>query len=331
MSLSKFGLPALSFEILAWGQLALSGSSDQKLILYLGLHAIASFFFALLAFQLLPYRYKTPRRPVVCLLFAPIYFLPILGFVGILIAVFVPALLPKFIAQQNFRLLQLPEPDPHERTQQAPFGRTGARSFLSNTKAPMDLRLRALVGLQNIPSRVSSPLLRDLLADPAEDIRLLAYGMLDNLEKRLNSKIHKTLQDYHDAQDNDEKILAARKLSQLFWELLYQGLVQGDLAKHAAEQALNFTQIALEADDADPGLYLARGRLLQQAGFIEKAQEDYNKALSLGLPNPRVIPYLAEIAYDQRNYREVKQLLASMHNWQSLPKLQPIIKFWSSR
>ena len=70
-------------------------------------------------------------------------------------------------------------------------------------------------------------------------------------------------------------------------------------------------------------------QLLQLAGSIEKAQADYYKALSLGLPDTRVVPYLAEIAYEQRKFDEVKRLLQSLSDWQSLPKLQPVIKFWS--
>ncbi|MEZ5627663.1 MAG: hypothetical protein R3E34_09070 [Rhodocyclaceae bacterium] len=37
---------------------------------------------------------------------------------------------------------------------------------------------------------MASPLLRDLLGDDSEDLRLLAYGMLDHKEKTLNAQIH---------------------------------------------------------------------------------------------------------------------------------------------
>jgi hypothetical protein len=64
-----------------------------------------------------------------------------------------------------------------------------ARAQLGNTRAPLPERMTALVAMQSMPTRTASPVLRELLADSTDDIRLLAYGMLDGAEKQLTQKI----------------------------------------------------------------------------------------------------------------------------------------------
>jgi hypothetical protein len=227
--------------------------------------------------------------------------------------------------------MRLPDLDPHERAPKSSFSQAGVRSFLANERAPVGLRLRALVALQNVPARVASPLLRGLLADPSEDLRLLAYGMLDGLEKKLNSQIHEELQRFNQATGEEERLDAARRLSELFWELIYQGLVQGDLAQHALEQSLHFTQLALTVHKENPALHLQLGRLSQMRGHAEQAHAAYIEALGYGMPLTRVVPYLAELAYERQDYEEVRRLMSALNEWQGLARLQAIVRFWDRR
>jgi tetratricopeptide (TPR) repeat protein len=329
MSQTKLGLSALALELGAWAQLAAAGSSDQALLTYLLAHGGAAALLALFAMALLPAGYREPRMPMLLLLFAVILFVPALGFIGTLVAILLAPWLPRLKGPASFGTVELPALDPHERVGGAGFRQPGMRGFLSNTTAPVPTRLRALVSLQNMPTRLASPLLRDLLADPSEDLRLLAYGMLDARERKLNRAIHRELRNRKEAADAAAAARSARKLAQLYWELIYQGLVQGELQRHAVEQALHYAQEALQSDTADGNLTLRLGRLLHAQGRKEEARTAYVDALALGLPATRVIPYLAELAFDAGDYNEVRKLLSVLRDWPGMPRLQPVIQYWT--
>lgn len=331
MSLSalKLGAAAFTLELGAWAQLALGGSGEADLLLYLGAHGGASALLALFSYLFLPAAYRTPRLPILLLLFSLIFFIPVLGFVGGLATILIVPVLPPLATPVRFRSLQLPQLDPHERIGGMGFRQPGMRGFLGNAQAPVPMRLRALVALSNVPTRLSSPLLRDLLADPAEDLRLLAYGMLDAQEKKLNSAIHVELQAYHGAATDSARAGAARRLAALYWELIYQGLVHGDLKRHACQQGLRFAGAAVGVDAGNAALHFLHARLLHDDGQLDAARRAYQEALGLGLPVIRVIPYLAELAYDERDFDEVRKLLRVLRDWPGLPRLAPVVRYWS--
>jgi tetratricopeptide (TPR) repeat protein len=329
MSQTKLGLSALALELGAWAQLAVAGASDQALATYLAAHGGAAALLALFALALLPAGYRAPRLPVLLLLFAVIFFIPALGFIGTLGVILLAPWLPRLKTPASFGSVELPALDPHERIGGAGFRQPGMRGFLSNATAPVSTRLRALVSLQNVPTRLASPLLRDLLADPSEDLRLLAYGMLDSREQKLNRAIHRELRKRKEAADAEVAAHSARKLTQLYWELTYQGLVQGELLRHAVGEALRYAQEALALDPADANLTLRLGRLLHAQGRNDEARKAYGEALRLGLPATRVIPYLAELAFEARDHDEVRRLLAVLRDWPGMPRLQPVIQYWT--
>jgi tetratricopeptide (TPR) repeat protein len=153
--------------------------------------------------------------------------------------------------------------------------------------------------------------------------------MLDNKEKHLNEAIHRESSRIQAATDSREQLDAARRLADLYWELVYQELVQGDLRTHALQQSLAFTTRVLERVPADAALHLRHGRLRQSLGESHAASEAYSRALALGMPKSRIVPYLAEVAYDLRDYARVRSLMRELGEWQSLPRLRPVVAYWS--
>ena len=328
MFLPKFSLYTLLLEALAWSGLLLDSHGDGALLLFLLAHGGACIIFAIAGLTLLPPAFSTPRVPALLLIATTAYALPVVGFVAAIAGILILRALPAQAGQDAFRAIALPEIDPHMR-QGSGFRQAGMRSFLANSRAPVASRLRALVALQNISGRVATPLLRDVLTDPSEDIRLLAYGMLDNKEKHLNQAIHAESARFSQASaDTRERGDAARRLADLYWELVYQELAQGDLRTHALEQSLQFTTIALQSAENDAGLHMRHARLLQSLGNTDAARAAYDRALALGMPKTRIVPYLAELAFDTGNFRQARTLMSELGDWQSLPRLQPVIRYW---
>jgi polysaccharide biosynthesis protein PelE len=325
----KLGLYALTLEATAWAGVTLGDGSDGMLLLYLAAHAGASMILSLFAAALLPQRLCRPRLPALLLFFGTSFAIPVLGIVAVALGVALLNVIPPPSRDSAFKAIVIPEVDMHQRAGTG-FRQAGMRAFISNARAPVATRMRALVALQNISGRIASPLLRDVLADPSEDIRLLAYGMLDNKEKVLNDAIHEASKQFSAAPaDSDQRLTAARKLADLYWELVYQELALGDLRTHALHQSRHFLEIALAGEGNDAALHLRLGRLLQLMGQPADAGAAYDRALALGMPKTRIVPYLAEVAYDLGRYNEVRALMQDLGEWQSLPRLKPVIRYWS--
>ncbi len=326
---AKLGLSAALLEINAWsGPLLFESNSDLVLLWYLLGHALASLLLAAFVQALLPAARTRPRWATLLLLAGFSYAVPIAGFVCVLAG----SLLLRFYkltpAAGSFESLQLPDFDPHLRSQGV-FRQAGLRSILNNSQVPMHTRLGAMVALQYVPGRVASPLLRDVLSDPAEDIRLLAYGMLDNQEKRINRAIDDELQQFGQATTDAARLAAAQRLSDLYWELVYQRLALGDLRQYAIDESLRYCEQVLAEHPASAAMILRRGRLRHEQGDYAAAEADYRQAQALGLPATRVLPYLAEARFEQRDFAGASRLVQELSAWNSLPRLRPIVDYWT--
>jgi hypothetical protein len=333
----KFGVSALLLETGAWSStVLLRERSDLALASYLAAHAGASVLLALALLPLMRSPKARPRWAVLALAAAFSFAVPVAGFVGILLAVAVLYVYRAPVRPEDFGSLQLPEFDLHQRMQGS-FRQAGLRSFLGNTQAPAQARMSAMVALQFVSGRVASPLLRTVLSDPSEDLRLLAYGMLDTLEKRINRAIDAELIALAAAQRAEgsdspgaKTLEAAHRLSDLYWELIYQHLVHGDLRAHAIGDSLRYGELVLRHRARQPQLTLRRGRLLHEQGDLQGAADAYAEARALGLPATRVLPYQAELAFEQRDFDAAQRLVAELAQWDALPRLRPVIDYWSA-
>ena len=332
----KFGLSALLLEVAAWsGSTLWQDRSDLALATYLAAHASASVLLALALLPLMATKRARPRWAVLTLTAAFSFAVPVAGFVGIMLAILVLYIYRAPVRPDDFDSLQLPEFDLHQRMQGS-FRQAGLRSFLGNPQAPAQARMSAMVALQFVSGRVASPLLRTVLSDPSEDLRLLAYGMLDTLEKRVNRAIDAELLALQAAQADEgvgtpgaQTLEAAQRLSDLYWELVYQQLVQGDLRAYAIDESLRYCDLVLQHRPQHPQLTLRRGRLLHEQGNLDGATQAYAQARALGLPATRVLPYQAEAAFAQRHFDEAQQRMHELDQWDALPRLRPVINYWS--
>lgn len=327
----KLGLSAIGLEISAWSAgLLQQEHSDTALLSYLLLHGAASLLLSLSLLPLLPPRLARPRWAALALMVACSYAIPVAGFVGVMAAFIVLRLYRGKSSGAAFETLQTPEFDQHQKRHSA-LRQVGLRSFLGNHQAPLHTRLRAMASLQHVPGRTASPLLREVLSDPSEDLRLLAYGMLDNLEKRLNRSIDQeldALQAAQSLQQNAQALDSAQRLSDLYWELVYQQLVQGDLRQHALQESLHYCRQVLAQQPGNAPLLLRQGRLQHALGDNAQARASYQQAQQLGLPATRVLPYQAELCFAERDFAQARALLQQLGQWNALPRLRPVIDYW---
>lgn len=297
------------------------------LLFHAGICAVA----ALATYLLLPSRFREPRVAVTSLMFCFAFMAPVVGAIGLL-------LITRLNLRQTLEsarvavpvALPLPVYDVQSR-EQTRSGQGAIRSRLGQ-EVPSDLRMQSLLTLQAVPNQVSNPILEDLLGDRSDDVRLVAFGMLDAEEKKISSQIRLESERLTKELDSEQRYDCYRHLAELNWELVYACLAQGELRQHILAQALKFADAALALDvPAGAGLVFLRGRMLLEQGKTEEAKAAMDQAMALGLSRTSALPYLAEIAFRKRDFLQVRQLMTQLAALNLASHTRAIEDFWVSR
>ncbi|MBM3117622.1 tetratricopeptide repeat protein [Jeongeupia naejangsanensis] len=276
-----------------------------------------------LAWWLIPTSQRRPRRLTLSLLGLAALFLPVLGVPVFSLAAWLGTRSRRTQPPPPFRVLPAPVFTSRNRSAIS-YGMGGVRMRLTDPHTRPEARLSALLTLKSMPIRHASELLRDLLDDPEEDLRLLAYGMLEREEKRLDSQINIALERYRDGDP-----VAARTLAFLYWELIYHDLAQGDVRRFAAGEVERYLDEALKAAPREPDLWMLRGKFALLHEQLDEAGNAFGTASILGYPHVKLIPYLAELAYVRRDFGAMRALFPSLNPLHVNDTLQPVVRFWS--
>ncbi|WP_250510462.1 hypothetical protein [Caballeronia sp. GACF4] len=316
-------------QYLAIASLMQAPGAFDPLMRFLAWQAAAGLAEAIAFRAWLPRNYREPLAWSLLSLWLACTFVPLLGGVVVLVSCIWAALFPALKESGELDDVARPKFVTYlvSRVQHGGGARLQAR--LANTQVASTDRLSALVAIQSMPTRTTGTLLRDLLADPLEDIRLIAYGTLDHAENEIMQKIFRTSRTLEATGKPAERHALNRLLAELYFELVYQNLVQGAVYKHTLQQADRYAQAALETDSSDAALWLIRGRLALASGLPDEAHEHIGRALELGFPRERLVPWLGEADFLRGEYSRVANLLATLGNAASLPTLKPVVKYWS--
>src|SRR5580692_9857200 len=160
---------------------------------------------ALLLRQMLPSRYREPRFWTLLLLWVLCTFAPLGAGLVLLASCLWAAWFPG--TRESDQLTDVPRPEfvSYLVSRVSHGGGARLQARLINTQVSSTDRLTALVAIQSMPTRTTGTLLRDLLADPIEDVRLIAYGTLDQAENEIMQKIFTTAKALEQAKDDSER------------------------------------------------------------------------------------------------------------------------------
>jgi polysaccharide biosynthesis protein PelE len=328
-------LLALGLEVGA-AVLLWSGERDLlRLGAYAGTHALACAVLAVTLLPLLPARLRQPPLAVLALLFSTAFFIPFLGLLALLLAVVVMRLMPVREVDNHFRLAAPPEFLLSVREPGRLFRGLSIRQLLTDVHAAAPLRTRALNAIATKPARIAGDLLRKLLSDPVEDLRLVAYGLLDSQEKALRSRITAQSALLEQLAANPQRrdasrIEVLRHLAELNFELVYQSLVQGDVREHTLARAIEFAEAAIALDPSDGGLRQLLARMHLEQGDIDRACDDLIRATEDGLSDNRVLPYLAEMAYRRGDLASVRVLMQRIDPLTVTPRMAALVRYWQT-
>ena len=327
--LYKLSFSAFSLEAAALLLLFRQSQSASVLLAFLAMHGAASVLIALAIWLLLPRRYAQPRAWVLAFLFAYNFFMPVIGMGCTVLAFVLGVWLPRLSRRHDYASVMQPQFTTHRNHEGTGFRGGQVRAQLANPLAPLDQRLKALVALQDTPAHATGALLRKLLSDPADDMRLLAYGILDGKEKQIMQRIQENQRLLEVGQaDEGERHAGHKRIAELYYELIYQDLVQGDMLRFASEQVRLHIVEARRYDSSDAGLWFMLARLELQAGDVDAAAHALDQAREGGFARERLLPYIAELRFLQRRYGDVRQLFDELRTTSTLPAIRAMRGYW---
>ncbi|NUU04316.1 tetratricopeptide repeat protein [Herbaspirillum robiniae] len=326
--LYKFSIAGISFEIASIALLLHGGAGLAVISGYLALHVVSSALFALAIALVVPERYRHPRVWLLAYLFFFNFFIPVAGLLCAVVALAVGVLWPKDEAEDHFDTTESPEFVTVRRREGSGFSGNRVRAQLGNLATPVDKRLNALVAIQSTPTHASGESLRNLLADPADDVRLLAYGILDGKEKKITQRIVELRSRLETTAESETRAIMHQQVAELYQELIYQNLVQGDLLNYSCAQMREHAKAALAINEEQPGLWFMLVRLELMTGDAGGAAQALQSAYEHGFSRTRLLPYLAELSYLERDYEQVRKLFIEMAYNPSVSSNPQLHRFW---
>lgn len=210
-------------------------------------------------------------------------------------------------------------------------GQGAIRSRLMHD-VPAKVRMQSLLTLQAVPGRVANPILEELLGDDCDDVRMVAFGMLEAKEKKLSGRIHEGKRNLDHSLSKHARYDCLRHLAELHWELTYAGLVQGGLVAHNLNQAWKYIEEALSMDEKhESGIWFLKGRILLAQGAMEPARQALEESMQMGQSQSSVLPYLSELAFQKRDFTQVHTYMRALGPLHATARTQAIVDFWSGR
>ena len=334
------------------------------------LHSISSYYLAGIFWQLLPRRYKVPARRSLSFLFVFLWILPVLGALGILWSVTNALRRPRSRLSKNVKIVVLPELpfSPPAIFPVPPYSEGALRQIVHFAERPLK-RLKAVMATRHMAPREAMMVWSKATRDPVDDVRLLAYAMRDDNEKRLTDRILALIEALPEApirlRNAYHKTIAA-----LCWELVYHNLVQGAVRQHWLQTAQRHMQFVIapsahaasgatastamptvstasieaavpavstdfnrvdtpslpQAADADS--WLLNGRILLESGEYALARGAFISAGVNGIDEQQLLPWLAEIAFLERRFSEVKQHLSALERYGEKGRELALVRTW---
>ena len=296
-------------------------------------YLVGSLLFAVGAARLLQKRYPGQRGGVTAFFFFMMVVMPLVGWI---VAAWVLAYLlgVKYqVRTLEFHTIHFDEFFERFPKVQRRFGEGAMHQIMHNEHIPITLRLSALTMLAEYPDKRNLALIKQLLSSHNDEIRLFSFSVIDGVEHDINEKIHKALQIFEKSEEDSNKIRAAEQLAYLYWELVYLELADEVLTDFLLREVERYASYAVERKLEVPRLCILLGRVAFEKGRLEEATAYFHRALECGKKIRMesidyILPYLAEIAFRERNFREVAEQLKGVKNYELNTHLNALTRMW---
>ena len=305
---------------------------DLNQQLLLGIHVLVSLLAAICISALLINLIPGRRVYLIFMLFLLSVFIPFLGAAGCWLAMTFGAIMAKHRHKENVFWQFTDNADlPFAAPIGRPLPKLDSRGFTEQLAFDSDTEAlyNKVVASRHIRDSQSGPVLKSAVGHSNERIRLVAYQMLDKKVNRLNKEIQR-LERAAQKSSGVAKSNIHLQIANNYWELL---TLEGD-EPVAREQLLENAQIqltdAVELQPQSVNAHFLLGQVALKQGETEKATIAFAQAERLGMSKEKVVPYVAEAAYLERDFTKLRKVMANLDPaFKSYPPFSNVVEFWA--
>jgi len=315
----------------------LSGLVTQSAIIdlpliWLFLHAIASVVSALAVNVFLSELIPSERKSLFSYCFLFSISMPLVGTVGCFGAMLYGIYHSNHRHDENVywqftKNAELPFTAPIHRT----ASKLDSRGFVEqlNFSKQTSALYKKVLAADNIQNALSVGALKEGVKHSDERIRLTSYQILDKKVTQLNRQIQQ-LEGLAQGQGVQDQSNTWLQIASNYWELLTlekdEPIAREQLlnkAAHAANQS-----VKMLATNRNAHFTLGRIALLQENERV--AAVAFERAMALGMPVEKAMPYRAEAAFNARDFNKVVESINSVHSsYKVYPPLSHVAAYWS--
>jgi len=292
-------------------------------------HVLTALVFPWFLWQFMPHKLHQSAL-ILSLLFLFCLFVPLVSGVGLFISLALGVYFAKPIDEDITDVVQDVTMTDKE-LQHAANQVEQSRNVLAilETSEQENQRIQAVLSTRFMLDKDAIPILRIALLDPLDEVRLLAYSMLDKKEKSLGKTIKAQLQEVDDTLSKSQAVVH-RRLAEAYWELSYLGLVQGQAKTQILKRAFAAIEQVTQIEFNNAESFFLKGRIALNMGLNPVAEVSFQRAIELGVPRYRVASYQAELAFVQHQYEQVSDYLSLIDDETKKNEIiLEIVKQWS--
>lgn len=304
--------------------------SGTELSALLAVHVAVCLLFSVALVRLLPQPLHGSVLNIRLFVFLSIVFIPVLGMVGLV--GLVPVLRRHGLAVrpggwQYSRIPSLPSKPARPQANGTLSSGSDLAGSLQHAVDPRK-RIAALIATLSLEAQQAVPLLRLALKDPDDEVRLLAYALLNRKEKAVEARMRQ--QQAEPASETPaQAFLRHKALAHDYWELAHLGDPQGDALISLCGRAHEHAQAALQLCPQDGGLHFLNGQILLAQWQLDTASEAFETARQCGLDARQIAAMLAEVAFRRQRYSDVKHHLAQASGGARQFALNKLSSYWA--
>jgi len=216
------------------------------------------------------------------------------------------------------------------------FGDGAAHELLHNETIPLIKQLSVLSMLSKHKNKANIHIVKKLLSSENDELRLLSFAAVNGLEEDIHTEIHSQYEQLKQIGEKDLKEQAniKRKLALSYWELVYFQLADESLKKFILQKVEDYCNAVIDIFPEEKNMYLLLGKIYFERQDDNKATKYFAKAITIGrkkkLSNIKyIMPYLAEINYNKRHFKAVKNIISEVDTFNQSQLLKPIHEIWS--
>ena len=192
-------------------------------------------------------------------------------------------------------------------------------------------RLSAVLAVRHLRDEHDAEVLRLALTDTVDDVRLLAYSILDRKEQSFNLRLKSLLDQLPGATaDDGVRNRLEKRLAQTHLDMIELGLCRGEVLLYMLLEARKHVDVAMAlAPDDRESLFLLGSIALRQNDLLT-AEGAFLKAQVMGMSIEKVLPNLAELAFRQQRFSMVTHYLRAIDPicFRAQPRLSGIATHW---